>query len=156
MSPTHSSAACRPSCREPARVARLPGGTGSRKSGLGPRQEELLSYLQGLAPVGESFVLRRAEAMADLNFSANVVFYRALRKLIHAGCVTRLEVGRSHANGHLRVLRRLEAIVLEDQAGQRCRPSADIEPIHPEARHAPGQSPDFEPGTRAVSSSIPG
>lgn len=84
-------------------------GHGLPEGRLGPRQEELLSYLQGLAPVGQEFMLRRAEAMADLGFGADVVFYRALRKLIHAGFVSRLGTGRSHVNGRLKVLRRLEA-----------------------------------------------
>lgn len=75
---------------------------------LGPRQEELLSYLQGLAPVGRPFEFRRGEAARDLHLKTDGVLYEALRKLIAKGFVERLRAGQSGVKGKLRVLRRLE------------------------------------------------
>lgn len=74
---------------------------------LGPRQEELLSYLQGLAPLGDAFDFRRAQALVDLGFSADGILYRALRKLIRKGFVERLGTGQAGPKGRLRVLRHL-------------------------------------------------
>lgn len=83
--------------------------TAPAQSVLGPRQEELLSYLQGLAPVGQPFEFRRGQVAGDLGFNADGVLYEALRKLVARGFVERLGAGQSAARGRLRVLRRLEA-----------------------------------------------
>lgn len=85
-----------------------PRSTPPAQTVLGPRQEELLSYLQGLAPVGRPFEFRRCEVMRDLGFNAERVLYQALRKLIDKGYVERLCAGHSGGTGKLRVLRRLE------------------------------------------------
>lgn len=74
---------------------------------LGPRQEELLSYLQGLAPLGDAFEFRRAQALVDLGFNSDSILYRALRQLIRKGFVQRLGAGQSGPKGRLRVLRHL-------------------------------------------------
>lgn len=86
---------------------------------LGPRQEELLSYLQGLAPVGEMFEFRRAEVAADLGFNAYGILYEALRKLVRKGFVERLHVGQSNAKGTFKVLRRLESVRFHRSAPKR-------------------------------------
>lgn len=87
--------------------------TGLARCALGPRQEELLSYLQGLAPVGQPFEFRCATTARDLGLHEHGVVYVALRKLIAKGFVERLECDRSGAKGRLRILRRLEGAAKE-------------------------------------------
>lgn len=86
---------------------------------LGPRQEELLSYLQGLAPVGDMFEFRRAEVATDLGFRTDEILYEALRKLVSKGFVERLHAGHVGEKGRLKVLRRLESLRLDRPAPPR-------------------------------------
>jgi hypothetical protein len=83
----------------------------------GPRQEELLSYLQGLAPVGQPIEFRCAQVARDLGLHENGVVYMALRKLIAKGFVERLDGEQSGAKGWLRVRRRLGGAA---PAGEAC------------------------------------
>jgi hypothetical protein len=52
-----------------------------------PRLAELLSYLQGLAPVGEPFEFKRDEVIADLGFGTRRSIYFYLTRLINKGLV---------------------------------------------------------------------
>lgn len=54
---------------------------------IGPRSEELLSYLIGLAPVGTEFILHLPTVMADLEFTNKTTFYNRLTPLINKGLV---------------------------------------------------------------------
>ena len=76
---------------------------------IGPRQEELLSYLTGLAPVGETIEVPIKHVMADLNFGCRFTFYQRLNKLIQHRFVRRIACGCNQTTGVLVVLRRLEA-----------------------------------------------
>lgn len=57
--------------------------------GIGPRQEELLSYLQGLAPVGQPFEFRRHETVADLGFGTVRSVYEQIKNLQTKGLIRR-------------------------------------------------------------------
>lgn len=71
------------------------------------RLEEVLSYLIGLAPVGQLFEIPRAYAMADLGI-CEWTFYVYLRELINQRYVKRFSCGASGSTGVLVVLRRME------------------------------------------------
>lgn len=77
---------------------------------LGPRQEELLSYLTGMAPVGEPFRFAPKHIMKDLGFNNRETTYRLLWRLCDQGCVERVDYGDARWPGRVRVLRRLEAV----------------------------------------------
>jgi len=74
-----------------------------------PRQAEILSYIQGLAPAGTPIELCRKQIMADLSITARVLYDR-LDKLVQRGFLAR----RPHENLPKRraivVLKRLEQI----------------------------------------------
>ncbi|TPL40665.1 hypothetical protein [Mesorhizobium sp. B2-4-6] len=57
------------------------------------RAEELLSYLTGLAPVGEPVVIRRDVAMADLRIGNANTYYQCLRHLVDGRFVRRVNTG---------------------------------------------------------------
>ena len=59
-------------------------------SNANPRQAELLSYLTGLAPVGEPFEFRCNQAAADLGFGAVRSIYHRLQSLIDLELVARI------------------------------------------------------------------
>ncbi len=73
---------------------------------LGPRQEELLSYLIGLAPVGSTIEVNRKQLLQDLGFSEPKSFYSALNKLIGGKYVKRISPGNAGTTGILVVLKR--------------------------------------------------
>ena len=75
---------------------------------MGPRQEELLSYFQGLAPVGEMFEVPCAWIAADLGFNTRTAICNRIADLISQGMVRRIAVGACASTGLLMVIRRLE------------------------------------------------
>jgi hypothetical protein len=75
---------------------------------MGPRQEELLSYFQGLAPVGETFEVPRAWIAADLGFNTRAAICNLIADLIASGAVRRIAVGTRASSGVLTVLKRVE------------------------------------------------
>lgn len=81
---------------------------------LGPRQEELLSYMQGLAPVGEPIEVPIRHVMADLQFRCRATFYQRLNQLIQHRLVRRIACGCNQTTGVLVVLRRLESVGYAD------------------------------------------
>lgn len=76
---------------------------------LGDAQEVVLSYLTGLAPVGEPFEVRLRDAMADLGYRSKYGWYCILNKLIAKRLVRRIACGAGGSTGVLVVLKRLEA-----------------------------------------------
>lgn len=74
---------------------------------LTPRTEEFLSYLQGLAPCGETFEVPQ-DWFRDIGVKSRVHFYRYLNALIESGHVKRCEPGCGRSTGVLKVVRRLE------------------------------------------------
>lgn len=77
-------------------------------SARNPRQAELLSYLQGLAPVGQPFEFRRHEAVADLGFGTDRSIYHRLKPLIAMGLIARHYGELFPKRGAIVVLKRLE------------------------------------------------
>ena len=77
---------------------------------LSPPAEVLLSYLTGLAPVGQTFEPRVAHVMADLGYRQHVSIYRCLSELIAAGCVKKHIYGGKDTLGLMAVTKRLENI----------------------------------------------
>jgi len=75
-----------------------------------PRQAELLSYLQGLAPVGRPFEFRRREAVADLGFGTVRSIYHRLTPLIEMGLIARCRSEFFPKRQALVVLKRLEEL----------------------------------------------
>lgn len=74
---------------------------------LSPRTEEFLSYLQGLAPCGETFEVPQ-DWFRDIGVRSRVHFYRYLNALIESGHVKRVCTGARRSSGVLKVVRRLE------------------------------------------------
>ncbi|HET6409114.1 MAG TPA: hypothetical protein VFG14_14595 [Chthoniobacteraceae bacterium] len=75
-----------------------------------PRQAELLSYLQGLAPVGQPFEFNRYEAVTDLGFGTVRSIYHCLRPLIEMGLIARCRSEFFPKRQAIVVLKRLEEI----------------------------------------------
>lgn len=75
---------------------------------LTPSSEVFLSYLTGLAPVGEPIEPRLETTMADLGYRQKVSIYRCLGELIRAGCVRKIAGGSGGTIGVLIVAVRLE------------------------------------------------
>jgi len=73
------------------------------------RAEELLSYLTGLAPVGQLVEVPREQVLQDLGQCFST-FYLHLNRLIDGGFVQRLGGGRAGSTGILVVTRRLEEL----------------------------------------------
>ncbi len=76
---------------------------------LGPRQEELLSWLQGMAPVGVEFVFMREHVGTDLGFGCSRVVYEHLNRLEVMGFIRRAKSSLFPKRKTVTVLRRLEA-----------------------------------------------
>lgn len=76
---------------------------------LGHGQEVALSYMTGLAPVGETFELPLAHVMADLGYQSKFGWYAILNKLIAKRRVRRIACGAGGTTGVFVVLQRLEA-----------------------------------------------
>lgn len=77
---------------------------------LGPRQEEVLSWLQGRRPVGETVELRIEDIRRDLGFQFREMVYRCLARLTVKGFIERVSYGDRGDKGSVRVTRRLEDI----------------------------------------------
>lgn len=77
-----------------------------RPEELGPRQEEVLSYLIGLAPIGTPVEISRRTLMLDLGFNNPQPYYQAMAKLIAYGFIRRIGCGRGGTTGVFVVLRR--------------------------------------------------
>jgi len=79
---------------------------------LGLRQEELLSYLTGLGPVGSPVEISRDVLEADLGFQSRYAFYSVLNRLIAKGFVRRVctSLYWRRTTGVLVVLKRLEDV----------------------------------------------
>ncbi|GAA4108692.1 hypothetical protein ACFFTN_01295 [Aminobacter aganoensis] len=73
-----------------------------------PCGEILLSYLTGLAPVGNLIEIPRKHVAADLGYRAYGTFHSYLNQLIARGYVRRVACGNAGSTGLLVVLRRLE------------------------------------------------
>jgi hypothetical protein len=86
------------------------GQPASGRPTLNPAAEKLLSYLTGLAPVGEFFEPRLSGIMADLGYRQKVSIYRSLGELIRKGCVAKLACGANGTIGVLAVRKRLEEL----------------------------------------------
>jgi hypothetical protein len=74
------------------------------------RQAELLSYLQGLAPVGEPFLFNRHEAVADLGFGTIRSIHHWLRQLRESGLIAWQRSDLYPKRQAIVVLKRLEEI----------------------------------------------
>jgi hypothetical protein len=81
---------------------------------MGPRQEELLSYLQGLAPVGETFEAPIVWPLHDLGFRNRSAVRNLIGKLIAQRCIRRIATSaRNYSTGSmgvLMVLKRVEGL----------------------------------------------
>lgn len=86
------------------------GGRGIGPSGLGYKQEELLSYLTGLGPVGEPVEIERDIVVADLGLKGFHWYYVCLNELLKRRYVKRIACSHSRitTTGLLVVLKRLE------------------------------------------------
>jgi hypothetical protein len=73
-----------------------------------PIDEETLSYLTGLAPVGEPLEVPMEWVKADLGFRCRQTWYLRINALIAEGCVRRLECGSAKSTGVFIVTRPLE------------------------------------------------
>lgn len=75
---------------------------------LTPSSEVVLSYLTGLAPVGEPFEPKLTMLMADLGYRQKVSIYKCLGELIRKDCVRKIAGGSGGTVGVLVVEKRLE------------------------------------------------
>lgn len=75
-----------------------------------PRQAELLSYLQGLATVGEPFEFNRHHVVADLGFATIRSIYHVMKPLTEMGLIARRRSELFPKRQALVVLKRLEEI----------------------------------------------
>lgn len=73
-----------------------------------PSFEETLSYLTGLAPVGEPIEVPIEWIMEDLELGSRAAWYVRLNGLINAQCVKRIACGAGMSTGVLMVMRALE------------------------------------------------
>lgn len=80
------------------------------KSHPGPRTEEFLSYLAGLAPIGQTFELCQKDMCADMGWQRKQTFYFHLNRLLALRAVRRVACGNRGSGGVLQVLRRPEEI----------------------------------------------
>jgi hypothetical protein len=76
---------------------------------LTEREEELLSYLVGLAPVGQEVQCRRIHVLADLEITHPAYFSRDIKSLVIAKAIKVLGGGASYQPLALIVLQRPEA-----------------------------------------------
>lgn len=77
---------------------------------LTPKQEVLLSYLMGLAPVGEPVEIDRDTLMSDLEIVNRFSYYQHLHALLVSGFIRRVQRGRQGITGIFVVVRRLEDV----------------------------------------------
>lgn len=75
---------------------------------LSPKTEVFLSYLTGLAPVGESVEPLAVDVLKDCDIRHKPLLYRYLNELISTRCVHRQFCGSAGSIGNLIVLKRLE------------------------------------------------
>jgi hypothetical protein len=75
---------------------------------MGPRQAELLSYLTGLAPVGETIEIPLAWIVKDLRFNTRSAIRNLIADLISRRAIQRIAVGARSSSGVLVVLKRVE------------------------------------------------
>jgi hypothetical protein len=73
-----------------------------------PTYEETLSYLTGLAPLGEPIEVPIEWIMADLGLRTRANWYVRLNGLINEGCVRRIACGAGMSTGVLMVTKALE------------------------------------------------
>jgi hypothetical protein len=79
-------------------------------SNANPRQAELLSYLQGLAPVGQPFEFNWRVVVADLGFGTKQAIYRRMASLHELGLIARQPCELFPKRQAIVVLKRLEEI----------------------------------------------
>jgi hypothetical protein len=72
------------------------------------RQEEILSWLVGMSPIGELFHYERRHACADLNISNPSVFNHDLNRLVDVGAVALESRGLHGIPSQMRVFKRPE------------------------------------------------
>jgi hypothetical protein len=77
---------------------------------MGPRQEELLSYFQGLAPVGETIEVPLAWIAQDLGFNTRSAVRNLMADLISKRAIHKVAVGARATSGVLVVLKRVEHV----------------------------------------------
>lgn len=75
---------------------------------MGPRQAELLSYLTGLAPVGDTIEVPLAWIVKDLGFNTRSAIRNLIADLISHRAIRRIAVGARASSGVLVVLKRVE------------------------------------------------
>ncbi|TIV83804.1 MAG: hypothetical protein E5V64_06465 [Mesorhizobium sp.] len=75
---------------------------------MGPRQEELLSYFQGLAPVGQPVEVPLAWIAQDLGFNTRQAIRNLIADLISHRAIHKVAVGALASSGVLVVLKRVE------------------------------------------------
>lgn len=76
---------------------------------ISPRQEEVLSYLCGLAPVGEPIQVRNKWLVTDFANMHHTNFCIVVRRLVRKGAVEVLVKGTGSTPSVLRVVKRPEA-----------------------------------------------
>lgn len=76
------------------------------------KQEEMLSYLVGMAPVGQPFQVRHKWITQDFNWMDHSNFCQTVRRLMAEGCVERLTAGSACEPSWYRVLKRPEDCVI--------------------------------------------
>lgn len=76
------------------------------------RQEMILSYLVGLAPIGQAFGCERRHAVSDLGINAPGVFNHAVNRLVDVGAVFIERRGIRGVPTQMRVMKRPEAFAV--------------------------------------------
>lgn len=89
-------------------------GVLSMKPIITHRQEEMLSYMTGLAPVGSPLQIRHKWIAQDFNWMDHSLFAQIVKSLIRLGCVELVKTGRSYEPSWHRVLLRPEQCISAD------------------------------------------
>lgn len=97
----------------------MPGPALIPRMGIHQPEEILLSYLCGLAPVGQTFEIQRKLLMADLGLKHAAYYYRLLNRLFELKAVQRVSCGASQGTGVLVVLKRPEHVTFVSRVKQR-------------------------------------
>lgn len=79
---------------------------------LTERQEEILSYMTGLAPVGQPFQVRHKWLLQDFNWMDHSAFHKCVRTMIDLGCVECVAIGRQGDPNWYRVMIRPEQCIV--------------------------------------------
>jgi len=79
---------------------------------ISERQEEVLSYLCGLAPLGETFQVKHRWLATDFGRMHHSNFYQLVKKLVKKGAVEIIAKGIGSSPSFLRVLKRPEAFTV--------------------------------------------